>query len=58
MRRDIAAFGVGTLAIAIGVATLWAVYAQVSWTWLSRLTPVVLIGIAVGMLLLSVRRPS
>ncbi|MGB2766625.1 MAG: hypothetical protein WBC14_06000 [Propionicimonas sp.] len=56
MRHDIAAFGMGAFALAVAAVALWAAYGQVNWTWLTRLTPILLIGIAISMLALSRHR--
>ena len=53
MKLDIAAFGLGAVAIAIGGLALWASYGDVSWAWVGRVAPVALIVIGILMLVLS-----
>lgn len=53
MKPDIAAFGLGAVAIIVGGLALWASYGDVSWSWVGRAAPVALIVIGILMLVLS-----
>lgn len=53
MKPDIAAFGLGAVAIIIGGLALWASYGDVSWSWVGRAAPVALIVIGILMLVFS-----
>lgn len=53
MKLDIAAFGLGALALTFGGLALWASFGEVSWLPVSRALPVVLIVIGIVMLILS-----
>ena len=53
MKPDIAAFGLGAVAIIVGGLALWASFGDVSWSWVGRAAPVALIVIGILMLVLS-----
>ena len=53
--RDRSAFAVGALALALAGLALWLHYGVVDWPTVGTLVPLVLVGIGVGMLLLSRR---
>lgn len=53
MKLDITAFGLGALALVLGVLALWASVQEVHWLLVSRALPVVLIVIGIAMLILS-----
>lgn len=56
MKLDIAAFGLGAVAVVVGGLALWASYGDVSWAWVGRAAPVALIVIGIVMLILSRKR--
>ena len=53
MKPDIAAFGLGAVAIIVGGLALWASYGDIAWAWVVRAAPVALIVIGILMLVLS-----
>jgi|CXWJ01.1.fsa_nt_gi hypothetical protein len=53
MKLDIVAFGLGSLALAVGGLALWACYSQINWLAVSRAAPILLIVIGIAMLILS-----
>ncbi len=53
MKLDIAAFGLGALALTLGGLALWASYGEINWLLASRAAPIVLIVIGIAMLILS-----
>ncbi len=50
---DRTAFGVGVCSLALALLATWLQFGSVDWRLVGVATPVVLIGIGVGMLLLS-----
>lgn len=56
MKLDIAAFGLGAVAVVVGGLALWASYGDVSWSWVGRAAPIALIVIGIVMLVLSRKR--
>ena len=56
MKLDIAAFGLGAVALVVGGLALWASYGDISWAWVTRAAPVTLIAIGIAMLFLSRKR--
>jgi uncharacterized membrane protein YfcA len=55
MRPDRAAFGFGILAVALAALALWTAYGHVQWRLVGVATPVALVVVGIGILLLSRR---
>ncbi|MCA0252818.1 MAG: hypothetical protein LCH76_11140 [Actinobacteria bacterium] len=53
MKLDIAAFGLGAVAVMVGGLALWASSMAVDWAWVSRAAPIALVVVGIAMLVLS-----